>query len=101
MTVLGPGVSPFEKMMRVRPNDTRCGLCVGVAPRFLTYHSPAFAGSGTRMCRSSNATVFTAGSAAEAASAAASTKQTASHGLNVIAPPLNHEDDTRLHDMEL
>src|SRR3989442_4008501 len=87
MTVLGPGLSPFEKMTRVRPNDTRCGLCVGVAPRYLTYHSPAFAGSGTRMCRSSNAMVLTAGSAAEAASAPTRTKQTASNGLNFIVPP--------------
>src|SRR5437762_922002 len=93
MTVLGPGFSPFEKMMRVRPNDTRCGLCVGVAPRYLTYHSPAFAGSGTRMCRSSNAMVLTAGSAADAVSAPTRTKQTASNGLNFIVPP--HAKSTR------
>src|SRR5438132_13694389 len=88
MTVLGPAFSPLEKMMSVRPKDTRLALWVGVAPRYFTYHSPAFAGAATRMCRSSNARVFTAESAADTANAASTRKGAANNTRKFIPPPV-------------
>src|ERR1700682_2319023 len=87
MTVLGPGFSPFPKMMSLRPKETRWGLWVGVAPRYFTSHSPAFAVSVTRMCKSSNEMVFTAESAADAADATNRTNEEATNARNFIIPP--------------